>query len=196
MRPAADDSDLVAEATAELRRYAPDARFVGIESPARFRCHSRVAPRYRSGRVLLAGDAAHACSPNEGHGMNTGLQDAFNLGWKLAMVCRGEAGEGLLDSYESERRPVAELVVGSGADVEAAHALTDPAERAAARCRDPHCDGRSRARRLRRRRYRPRKWRFWNGPLTRPALTSFDQPGPSLPSSGIEVSKRSPAITT
>ncbi len=130
MRPAADDSDLVAEATAELRRYAPDARFVGIESPARFRCHSRVAPRYRSGRVLLAGDAAHACSPNEGHGMNTGLQDAFNLGWKLAMVCRGEAGEGLLDSYESERRPVAELVVGSGADVEAAHALTDPAERA------------------------------------------------------------------
>ena len=63
--------------------------------------------------------------------MNTGLQDAFNLGWKLAMVCRGEAGAGLLDTYETERRPVAELVVASGADAESAHSLTDAGERAA-----------------------------------------------------------------
>lgn len=63
--------------------------------------------------------------------MNTGLQDAFNLGWKLALVCRGEAGAGLLDSYEAERRPVAERVVSSGADVESAHALTEAGERAA-----------------------------------------------------------------
>jgi hypothetical protein len=63
--------------------------------------------------------------------MNTGLQDAFNLGWKLALVCRGEAGDGLLDTYESERRPVAERVVASGADTESAQALTDPAARAA-----------------------------------------------------------------
>jgi hypothetical protein len=89
-----------------------------------------VAARYRSGRVLLAGDAAHACTPEEGHGMNTGIQDAFNLGWKLAMVCRGEAGEGLLDTYEAERRPVAERVVASGAEVETAQAMTDAAERA------------------------------------------------------------------
>jgi hypothetical protein len=62
--------------------------------------------------------------------MNTGLQDAFNLGWKLALVCRGEAGSGLLDTYEAERRPVAERVVSSGADVETAHAMTDAGERA------------------------------------------------------------------
>ena len=114
-----------------LLRHVPGVGFARVENPTRFRCHSRVADRYRSGRVLLAGDAAHACTPAEGHGMNTGLQDAFNLGWKLALVCRGEAGAGLLDTYEAERRPVAEQVVSSGADVEVAHAMTDPGERAA-----------------------------------------------------------------
>jgi FAD binding domain len=63
--------------------------------------------------------------------MNTGLQDAFNLGWKLALVCRREAGAGLLDTYEAERRPVAERVVASGAEVEIAHAVTDARARAA-----------------------------------------------------------------
>ena len=111
--------------------YQPGSTFVDVENPTRFRCHSRIATRYRAGRVLLAGDAAHACTPAEGHGMNTGLQDAFNLGWKLALVCRGEAGAGLLDTYEAERRPVAEIVVSSGADTEAAHALTDSDQRAA-----------------------------------------------------------------
>jgi 2-polyprenyl-6-methoxyphenol hydroxylase-like FAD-dependent oxidoreductase len=131
VRPSSDTSDLVAEATGVLRNYAPEIRFVEVTSPARFRCHSRVAAQYRAGRVLLAGDAAHACTPAEGHGMNTGLQDAFNLGWKLAMVCRGEAGDGLLDTYEAERRPVAERVVASGTDTESAQALSDPTERAA-----------------------------------------------------------------
>ena len=131
LRPRSEASDLVTEAEEVLLRHVPGVAFTGIENPARFRCHSRVAARYRSGRVLLAGDAAHACTPAEGHGMNTGLQDAFNLGWKLALVCRGEAGAGLLDTYEAERRPVAELVVSSGADVEIAHAMTDPGERAA-----------------------------------------------------------------
>ena len=131
VRPSSETADLVAEAEEVLRRYKPAARFAAIENPARFRCHSRVAARYRSGRVLLAGDAAHACTPAEGHGMNTGLQDAFNLGWKLALVCRGAAGAGLLDTYEAERRPVAELVVASGADFESAQAMTDAGERAA-----------------------------------------------------------------
>ena len=131
LRPTSDTSDLVAEAGEVIRRYQPRATFAEIENPTRFRCHSRVAARFRSGRVLLAGDAAHACTPAEGHGMNTGLQDAFNLGWKLALVCRGEAGAGLLDSYEAERRPVAERVVSSGADVESAHAMTEAGERAA-----------------------------------------------------------------
>jgi 2-polyprenyl-6-methoxyphenol hydroxylase-like FAD-dependent oxidoreductase len=130
LRPTSDSSDLVAEAGEVVRRYEPGATFTEVENPTRFHCHSRIAARYRSGRVLLAGDAAHACTPAEGHGMNTGLQDAFNLGWKLASVCRGEAGSGLLDTYELERRPVAERVVTSGAEVESAHAMTDPNMRA------------------------------------------------------------------
>ena len=129
MRPTSNASDLVTEASEVLHRYVPGAEFTEIENPTRFRCHSRVARSYRSGRVLLAGDAAHACSPAEGHGMNTGLQDAFNLGWKLALVCRGAAGERLLDTYEIERRPVAERIVSSGADAEASQALTEPAAR-------------------------------------------------------------------
>jgi len=130
MRPTSESSDLVEEAGRQLRRYLPGVGFGDVVNPGRFRCHSRVAERYRTGRVLLAGDAAHACTPAQGHGMNTGLQDAFNLGWKLALVCRGEAGDALLDTYEIERRPVAELVAASGDAVERAHALTDPAARA------------------------------------------------------------------
>lgn len=73
---------------------------------ARFRLHHRGVDRYRAGRLFVAGDAAHIHSPAGGQGMNTGIQDAINLGWKLAMVARGEAPEALLDSYDAERRPV------------------------------------------------------------------------------------------
>jgi hypothetical protein len=130
LRPRSETGDLVAEAGDVIRRYAPRAKVADVENPGRFYCHSRVASRYRAGRALLAGDAAHACTPAEGHGMNTGLQDAFNLGWKLALVCRGEAGEGVLDTYESERRPVAELIVSTGAEVEVGQSLTGTTERA------------------------------------------------------------------
>ncbi|MBZ4320006.1 FAD-dependent monooxygenase [Streptomyces huiliensis] len=68
----------------------------------------RIADRYRVGRVLLAGDAAHTLSPSGGFGMNTGIGDAADLGWKLAADLAGWAGPGLLDAYEAERRPVAE----------------------------------------------------------------------------------------
>ncbi|MFE9423224.1 FAD-dependent monooxygenase [Kitasatospora sp. NPDC006697] len=68
----------------------------------------RVAARFRHGRVLLLGDAAHTLSPSGGFGMNTGLADAADLGWKLAGELAGWAGPGLLDSYDTERRPVAE----------------------------------------------------------------------------------------
>lgn len=68
---------------------------------------AQVAERYRDGRVFLAGDAAHRFPPTGGLGMNTGIADAFNLGWKLAAVSRGAANATLLDSYEAERRPVA-----------------------------------------------------------------------------------------
>ncbi|WP_316527831.1 FAD-dependent monooxygenase [Kitasatospora brasiliensis] len=79
----------------------------------RFSDFTRVADRYRAGRVLLAGDAAHVHAPLGGQGLNTGLQDAFNLGWKLALVARGEADARLLDTYDAERRPVAEAVVAN-----------------------------------------------------------------------------------
>jgi 4,5-epoxidase len=72
-----------------------------------FRVHRRLADTYRNGRILLAGDAAHVHSPFGGQGMNTGIGDAENLAWKLAMVVDGTAGPALLDSYEAERRPVA-----------------------------------------------------------------------------------------
>ena len=76
-----------------------------------FRIDYRLAPHYRHGRVLLAGDAAHIHSLLAGQGMNTGIQDAFNLAWKLALVLRGVAPEWWLDTYESERRTVGEDVV-------------------------------------------------------------------------------------
>ena len=76
-----------------------------------FRVHHRAATRYRAGRVFVAGDAAHVHSPAGAQGMNTGIQDAINLGWKLGLVCRGAAREALLDSYDAERRPVGEFVL-------------------------------------------------------------------------------------
>ncbi len=72
--------------------------------------------RYRSGRVFVAGDAAHVHSPAGGQGMNMGIQDAYNLGWKLALVLRGRADDHLLDTYEQERLPVARSVL-QGTDV-------------------------------------------------------------------------------
>jgi 2-polyprenyl-6-methoxyphenol hydroxylase-like FAD-dependent oxidoreductase len=80
---------------------------------SRFHSDERQAPHYRVGRVFLAGDAAHVHSPAGGQGMNTGLQDAANLGWKLAAAAQGRAPDGLLDSYESERHPVGRLVLRS-----------------------------------------------------------------------------------
>lgn len=76
-----------------------------------FRLHHRQAGRYRAGRVFLAGDAAHIHSPAGAQGMNTGIQDAWNLGWKLALVSAGAAHERLLDSYETERWPVGRFLL-------------------------------------------------------------------------------------
>lgn len=76
-----------------------------------FRISMRLAERYRSGRVFLAGDAAHIHPPTGGQGMNTGIQDAYNLAWKLGLVLRDKAPASLLDSYEAERRPVGAEVV-------------------------------------------------------------------------------------
>ena len=88
----------------------------GVHSPrwlSRFGDATRQAERYRVGRVLLAGDAAHIHPPTGGQGLNLGIQDAFNLGWKLAAEVDGWAPEGLLDSYHTERHPVAADVLNN-----------------------------------------------------------------------------------
>ena len=89
---------------------------VRISNPrwlAYFRINYRAARHYRHERIFLAGDAVHIHSPMGGQGMNTGIQDAYNLAWKLALVHRGRAPVVLLDSYEKERRPVAEDVLAT-----------------------------------------------------------------------------------
>jgi 2-polyprenyl-6-methoxyphenol hydroxylase-like FAD-dependent oxidoreductase len=78
-----------------------------------YRVHHRVAEHFRQGRVFLVGDAGHVHSPAGGQGMNTGLGDAVNLGWKLAAVLRHTAPEAVLDTYEAERRPFAEQLVAT-----------------------------------------------------------------------------------
>jgi len=107
------------EPTLETFQEMLDAQLPGtkVSDPAwiiGFRIHHRLASRYRVGRAFLAGDAAHIHSPAGGQGMNTGIHDAHNLAWKLALVTRGIARPALLDSYEAERRPVAaELLRGT-----------------------------------------------------------------------------------
>jgi 2-polyprenyl-6-methoxyphenol hydroxylase-like FAD-dependent oxidoreductase len=82
-----------------------------------FRIHRRLADTYRRGRILLAGDAAHIHSPLGGQGMNTGIGDAENLAWKLALVVSGRADQGLLDTYGAERRPIAKGVLETTSSV-------------------------------------------------------------------------------
>ncbi|MEO8240655.1 MAG: FAD-dependent monooxygenase [bacterium] len=83
----------------------------GLTRISRFTDMCRQAETYRQGRVLLAGDAAHVHSPHGGQGLNTGVQDAVNLGWKLGLVVKGAAPDSLLDSYHAERHPVAARVI-------------------------------------------------------------------------------------
>jgi len=102
----------VSELSRQLRRFA--GTDFGLRSPrwiSRFTDATRLADSYRVGRVLLAGDAAHVHPPVGGQGLNLGLQDAFNLGWKLAATVAGWAPPDLLATYETERRPVAAAVL-------------------------------------------------------------------------------------
>jgi 2-polyprenyl-6-methoxyphenol hydroxylase-like FAD-dependent oxidoreductase len=99
-----------------LREYfLLDARVTEVVWSSLFRVHSRLAQQFRAGGAFLVGDAAHIHSPAGGQGMNLGVGDAFNLGWKLAAVATGQARPELLDTYEAERLPVARTVL-RGAD--------------------------------------------------------------------------------
>ncbi|MCA0250320.1 MAG: FAD-dependent monooxygenase [Proteobacteria bacterium] len=104
--PALEDIQAVADSLVPGRPQLSDLRWSSM-----FRISMRLAAQYRRGRVFLAGDAAHIHPPTGGQGMNTGIQDAYNLAWKLALVLGGTASEKLLDSYEAERRPVGADVV-------------------------------------------------------------------------------------
>lgn len=102
----------LADIEAAVERIMPG--FVKLSNSAwmaEFHCHHRKVRHYRKGRVFLAGDAAHIHSPETGLGMNTGIQDAFNLAWKLAHVHKGWSPENLLDSYDIERNYVGKQVV-------------------------------------------------------------------------------------
>lgn len=110
--PRSTDAPSLAELAAALKAiYGTD---FGVHSPrwlSRFSDAARQAATYRKGRVLLAGDAAHIHSPMGGQGLNLGIQDAVNLGWKLAQVAKGVSPVAMLDSYQAERHPVAERVL-------------------------------------------------------------------------------------
>jgi 2-polyprenyl-6-methoxyphenol hydroxylase-like FAD-dependent oxidoreductase len=108
-----EDVPVSLDEIADVARQALGADY-GLHNPrwmSRFHSEERQVPRYRDGRVLLAGDAAHVHSPAGGQGMNTGLQDAANLGWKLAAAVHGWAPDGLLDTYHAERHPVGRQVL-------------------------------------------------------------------------------------
>ncbi|MGY5009820.1 FAD-dependent monooxygenase [Streptomyces sp. 900105755] len=113
--PPADRSAPVTagELQAALRRVSgvADVTIHEVHSSTRFTDNARQASAYRKGRVLLAGDAAHVHSPFGGQGLNLGLGDAMNLGWKLAAVVRGTAPDSLLDSYTAERHPIGAWVL-------------------------------------------------------------------------------------
>ncbi|MGI5125936.1 FAD-dependent oxidoreductase [Pseudonocardia sp. CA-107938] len=109
---AADGPVTRAELAAAIRRVTgADVVVDDLHDARRFSDHAGQADTYRRGRVLLAGDAAHVHSPSGGQGLNLGLLDATNLGWKLAAVVRGDAPEGLLDTYTRERHPAGAAVL-------------------------------------------------------------------------------------
>ena len=121
------ERDPTLEEMQSILREVADDQTAELADPVWF-SHGRfshgVAPRFRQGRILLAGDAGHMTLPIYGQGMNTGMQDVFNLGWKLAHVFRGWAPEALIDSYDAERRPVREKL--NAEQTRVFHAIAKP----------------------------------------------------------------------
>ncbi len=111
-REARDAAVTDAEIAAALEAlYGPETVLASVYNASRFTDATRQLEHYRTGRVLFAGDAAHIHPPLGGQGLNLGVQDAFNLGWKLAAILRGHAPDGLLDSYHAERHPIGAQVL-------------------------------------------------------------------------------------
>jgi 2-polyprenyl-6-methoxyphenol hydroxylase-like FAD-dependent oxidoreductase/heme-degrading monooxygenase HmoA len=116
----------LADIQAALDQMAPPGTHASnLRWSSVFRISHGIVDRYRDGRVFVAGNAAHLHPPAGGQGMNTGIQDAWNLAWKLALAVRGVAAPGLLDSYETERRPAGEEIVGRAVQA----AFTDELDR-------------------------------------------------------------------
>ena len=112
--PLEGDVDLSAEGLARMiaaRSGRNDIRIDAVAWASAYTMNARLADRYRIGRAFLVGDAAHIHPPTGGQGLNTSVQDSYNLGWKLAAVIAG-APDALLDSYEAERRPIAAGMLG------------------------------------------------------------------------------------
>jgi 3-(3-hydroxy-phenyl)propionate hydroxylase len=107
------DDELLTDSSvrALLARHSRADAQLTIVRKVIYHFHARIADRWRVGRVFLAGDAAHLTPPFAGQGMNSGMRDAHNLGWKLAAVIQGRLGEGVLDTYQSERRPHARQLI-------------------------------------------------------------------------------------
>lgn len=106
-----DDTATLDRLQSVIDERTTDFRLLSARWLTVFEIHHAQVPQYRCGRAFVAGDAAHVHSPAGGQGMNTGMQDAFNLGWKLAAVVRDDADPVLLDSYHAERHPVAARVI-------------------------------------------------------------------------------------
>lgn len=112
--PLEGDMDLSApglEALVAQRTGRNDIRIESVSWASTYNMNARLADRYRVGRIFLVGDAAHVHPPTGGQGLNTSVQDAYNLGWKLAAVAQGASAD-LLDTYEEERRPIAAEMLG------------------------------------------------------------------------------------
>ncbi|CDK78966.1 3-(3-hydroxy-phenyl)propionate hydroxylase [Klebsiella pneumoniae IS22] len=107
-----------------LSKVLPDPDRVELIRQRVYTHNARLAERFRINRVLLAGDAAHIMPVWQGQGYNSGMRDAFNLAWKLALVVNGKAGEALLDSYQQERRDHAKAMIDLS--VTAGHVLAPP----------------------------------------------------------------------
>ena len=116
---------------AEVQKLLDDRAPPGLQAHdpfwlSRFRINERKVKEYRKGRAFLAGDAAHIHSPAGGQGMNTGMQDAFNLAWKLALVQHGRAKESLLDSYSPERRAIGDQVLHNAGQMTSVALIRNP----------------------------------------------------------------------